>query len=746
MPLNIIADKINALICTISADGYFTYLNPYWETVLGYSLVEIMTIRFIDYVHPEDQLETQLAYQEALNGVDVRNFRNRYRTCSGAYVWLHWFGTRVNDGELAASAHEIDDVVITENQLKQNSVLLDQVSSLGKLGFYNVNLATKRVYWSREIYDIHGVTPEEYIPELESAIRFYHPDDIQIFEEHVNRAITTGDGWSFTLRIVRPDGEVRTVKSLAEIPQDNSGKAKSLFGVFQDVTDFEALNKQVELLSHVANTSNAGVVICDNQRKVIWVNKAFTNLTGYLMEEVGGESLGRLLQGPNTDEEAIKQMRGALDKGEDISIEILNYHKNGGEYWNNLLISAVKDSKNNISHFIGIQNDITDKKHQAELIIRHQRLDAVGHLAAGICHDFNNILGILSGGMELLKAPNKAIDSDKVLHNMDTAIKRATAITSRLLKSTKKESEQADFVDIDTELLSVVAMLSESIPKNIQFISSFNSGKNAFMNKDALFDAVINLILNAKHAISHHGDISVLTRNLDIFTSDNVVVISKPKAAQSYIVISIQDTGCGIPRENITKIFDPFFSTRSHESGTGLGLSILVELVNNEGLGLTINSEVGIGTTINLWLPQVEANLSTKQELPLESESIDDIMIVFIDDEESLLDIVASYLQSFGAKVMCYSNAQEALTYIDLNSPSIDLVITDNNMPGSIQGAEVYRHVSQKYSNIPCLVMTGYAGDVSAYAQREEVLQKPIQLAELKNVIATSCKRVRKVY
>jgi len=739
--VNIIANKINALICNISRDGYFTYLNPHWSHVLGWSINEIMAMPFINLIHWEDQKDTNIAYRQLLNGQAVSNFRNRYRTRSGKYVWLQWFVTPLEDGGLVASAHEIDDVVIIENTLKQHAVLLEQVSSLGKLGHWSINFESKELLWSKEIYDIHGVTPEEYTPELDSALNFYHPDDIPKVKQHVNRALAEGDGWHYTLRLVRPDGQIRTVRSLAEIPINLAGKPVSVFGVFQDVTDYEVLNKQVELLSHVANTSNAGVVICDSERKVVWVNKAFTLLTGYVLDEVFGAGLGGFLQGPKTDSNTISQMSIALLEGSDINVEILNYHKNGSEYWNNLLISAVKDSEGNISHFVGIQNDITEKKQQAELIIRNQRRDAIGQLAAGICHDFNNILGIISGSVELLKIQNQDIRLDKLLGSMDTAIVRASAITSRLLKSTKKESELAETVDIDDELASVVEMLRESIPRNIKLTASLNSGRGAFVNKDGLVDSIINLIINAKHAIEHHGDIAVSTYNLDTFSRGNEIVINKPKAASSFVVISVWDNGCGIPSENITKIFDPFFSTRSHESGTGLGLSILVELVNNEGLGLTVESQLGIGTSINIWLPVSSMSLPSKDKTMLASDSIVGLKIVFIDDEESLLEIVGTYLETLGTIVTSFSDAQEALSYIDSNSASIDLVITDNNMPGSIQGAEVYNHITQHYGAIPCLVMTGYAGDVFAYAKAEHVLQKPIQLTQLKNTIASYCKR-----
>jgi PAS domain S-box-containing protein len=746
MSLDMIADRINALICTTSGDGHFTYLNPHWQKVLGWSSEEIMAKPFIEHVHPDDRELTAKAFQQILCGEGVSNLRNRCSTRSGDYVWLQWFATLLPDGGVAASAHQIDDVVIIENTLKQHAVLLEQVSLLGHMGHWSVNFETKKVLWSKEIYDIHGVTPEEYTPELASVINFYHPDDIPKVNEYVNNALAKGEGWAFTVRLVRPNGEIRIVRSLAEIPKGIKGKPVTLFGVFQDVTDYEALNRQVELLSHVANTSNAGVVICDNQRKVVWVNTAFTSLTGYVLDEVMGKGLGALLQGPNTDKNTVQQIGKELAEGKDVSVEILNYHKNDSEYWNNLLLSAVKDSRGNITHFVGIQNDITEKKRQEQMTIKSQRLDAIGQLSGGICHDFNNILGILSSNMDVLRIKNKDAGLDTLLSSMETAILRGSAVTSRLLKLTKQQSEVAEVVDVDHELASAVEMLAQTVHKNIVISASFHSGKTAFIHKDALIDAVINLIINAQHAIEHHGDIVVSSHNVETFNyGKEEVLIIEPKAAHSYIQISVRDTGCGIPQENITKIFDSLFSTRGHETGTGLGLNILMELVKHEVLGLTVQSQVGVGTNFNLWLPEAIDKRPIKEDTAIKTNNIAGLKIVFIDDEISLLDVISSYLESVGAIMTCFSNAEEALSYIDTHHTSIDLVITDNNMPGSVQGQDIYRHVTQSYTGLSCLVMTGFAGDVSSYAPDADILQKPIRLMQLKNVIADSFKRATKI-
>ena len=404
MKSEIVADKINALLCVICSNGYFTYLNPHWSHILGWSIPEIMATPSVNYVHPEDRELTINIYQQLLDGEDVSNFRNRYRKRSGEYVWLQWCATPLPEEGFVASVHQIDDVVLIENKLKQHTVLLEQVNGQSKPGHWSVNFANKSVFWSSEIYAIHGVTPKQYKPELKSAINFYHPEDVHKVSDHVNNALAKGEDWNFTLRIVRPDGAIRTVRSLAEIARDAQGQPISVFGVFQDVTDYVALTERVQLLSDVVNATNASIVICDNDRKVVWVNAAFSFLTGYELNEMVGRNLGPLLQGPNTDKDTVQQIRNALNKGQNIDKEILNYHKDGSEYWTNLLISPIRDSAGRITHILGIQNDITKNKKAEE------KLKRIAH------HDL------------LTTLPNRVLLADRLNQAMVQCKRRKTSI------------------------------------------------------------------------------------------------------------------------------------------------------------------------------------------------------------------------------------------------------------------------------------------------------------------------------
>jgi diguanylate cyclase (GGDEF)-like protein/PAS domain S-box-containing protein len=287
--------------------------------------------------------------------------------------------------------------------LHKHKVLHEQVSSLGKIGHWSLNYHDNELFWSPEIYKIHGVTSDEYTPELETAINFYHPDDISVINRHVDNALNNEAPWSFSLRIVRPDGEIRFVRSLAEISRDPKGVPTSVFGVFQDITEYKELNEQVELLSHVANASNAAVIICDKDKKIIWINEAFTSQSGYELDEVAGKYPGEFLQGKDTNLGTMNKIRNSLDQGNDLSVEILNYHKKGSEFWVNLLLSSVKNVDGEVTNFVGIQNDITEQKLSAEKlklsasVFTHARESIIITDADGLIVDVNDTFSDITG-------------------------------------------------------------------------------------------------------------------------------------------------------------------------------------------------------------------------------------------------------------------------------------------------------------------------------------------------------------
>ncbi|QFT12907.1 sensor domain-containing diguanylate cyclase [Vibrio sp. THAF190c] len=240
------------------------------------------------------------------------------------------------------------------------SVILDVDKHL-KLGYWRYAINNNSLLWSEGIYQIHGLSPDNFTPTLDSALSFYHEDDLPIIKSLVNDAIAKKKSWhAVTLRIVTPDGGVRWVLSSGCFYQLADNKDSFICGVFEDVTEQQRVSSEHNFLVTALKETSVGMVVADHDKNVIWVNKSFERITGYSLIEVAGNKLGNILQGEGTDPEVVEEISEFLQKGMAIKTRIKNYHKSGRSYWNELSITPItKGSK--VDYYFAVQNDVTNE-------------------------------------------------------------------------------------------------------------------------------------------------------------------------------------------------------------------------------------------------------------------------------------------------------------------------------------------------------------------------------------------------
>lgn len=261
---------------------------------------------------------------------------------------------------LCLSAENITDEKGMPSKHDQLASPPDDITNQLSLGHWHLDLKNREYYWSEEVYHIHGVCPEDYVPNLNSTLDFCHPDDLEQTKKHLNNAICKGRDYVLTHRIICPNGEIRQVLISCNAKLNSHGIVESLYGTFQDLTDSSRINEERKLLSLAAENTTAGIVITNTKKEVMWVNRAFETITGYKQHEVISRKLGQYLQGPDTDPETAHALRKAISAGQSHTTEILNYSKSGKPYWNRLVISPIYDGSE-ITHFVGVQHDVTEE-------------------------------------------------------------------------------------------------------------------------------------------------------------------------------------------------------------------------------------------------------------------------------------------------------------------------------------------------------------------------------------------------
>jgi PAS domain S-box-containing protein len=382
--------------------------------------------------------------------------------------------------------------------------------------------------------------------------------------------------------------------------------------------------------------------------------------------------------------------------------------------------------------------DITQKRAAEEQLVQSQKMEAVGQLTGGIAHEFNNMLTVITGTIEILAdAVQENPPLATITKLISEAADRGAALTSSLLSFARKQALQPAEIDVNELLEELTKLLLATFDKKIEIVTRLDRNVwLAFADRGQLSSALLNLAINARDAMLDGGRLTLTTRNV-VFGVREAVAVGAGYAGD-YVEIEIADTGTGIPQAILERIFDPFFSTKEVGKGTGLGLSMVFGFVKQSGGGIKVASEEGRGTIFTIYLPKAEASA-------LRPTGYDDRKIVggketvlCVEDDRDVRQYVAVQLESLGYKVIPAANATEALAIAAEGTP-FDLLFTDIVMAGGMNGRELAEQMVAARPSLRVLFTSGYAYD-SPHAQGRAtmgapLLRKPYRKAELARML-----------
>jgi len=490
-----------------------------------------------------------------------------------------------------------------------------------------------------------------------------------------------------------------------------------------------ALRASEERFRQLANATWEAIVV--HEKGVLFhANECFYEMFGYTQDELKGKQIMPLILAAD----CVDEVKNRIEKGLLVPYEGFGLHKNGQTFPIEIRVREMEYEGRDVR--MAAIRDLSERKCMEERLAQSQKLEAIGTLAGGIAHDFNNILSAIIGYSELTllklqKGSEQAKYIDEVLH----AGHRARDLVQQILTFARKGKEEKRAVQVSLIVKEALKLLRATLPSSIEIKSVIDS--NAFVLSDAtqLHQILMNLCTNARKAMVDGGILRVSLKEADLdeeFISRNLGV-----AVGRYLQLTVSDTGVGIPESIRGKIFDPFFTTRDKGEGTGLGLSVVHGIVKEcQGL-ITVTSEVGRGSTFNVYLPIIK---SGSDDTAIQEDALKGggERIMFVDDEKVLVQMAEHMLTNLGYSVTVFTSSPEALYAFQKEPDGYDLVVTDMTMP-KLSGDKLAAEILAIRPDMPVIICTGYSEnltkDDALKAGIRNYVMKPVVMAELATII-----------
>ncbi len=518
--------------------------------------------------------------------------------------------------------------------------------------------------------------------------------------------------------------------------QANKNKLKKIFRVKELMSIYDSLNtyhaeliQKEEHLSLTLNSIGDAVITTDDKNNIVRMNPVAEQLTGWSLEEAFGEPIKNIFKIINaSNRTSIKDpFSCTLKNGETLHLskDIILISKNNREYHISDSAAPIRDAEKNIRGIVLVFNDITEQKLKDEQLQHSLKMDALGKLTGGIAHDFNNLLGIILGYAELLtlKFTNQPEQLESI-NRIYNAGERARKLTTKLLAFSRKQVHDLSITDINELILSEQHMLEKTLTARIEL--NLNLSKDLWpvhIDKSLLQDAILNICINAMHAMPDGGSLSISTENIHF---DDIDQKFTELDTGDYIQISITDTGVGMNSETRKKVFDPFFTTKG-DKGTGLGMCQVYGFVQLSGGTLHVYSEQGIGTRISIYLPRYQAsneenNKTNNSDLNVKKIPSGTESILIVDDEESLLELSSQILSTHGYTIHQSNNGEDALKILEQHH--IDLLLSDVIMP-KMDGLQLAKEAKKLNPKLKIQLISGFSDNIKNKDQ-DNLLQKQL--------------------
>ncbi|MDA3897718.1 MAG: PAS domain S-box protein [Desulfobacteraceae bacterium] len=747
-----IFNSMHDIYFEVDLKGNFIHFNPALCEVFGYTSEELVGKNNRDYTIPDTAKRMYQVFNKIFTTGEPSNI-NDYQIITKAgevrYLELSAYLIKDDDGNpigFRGVGRDVSDRIEISKKLRENE---DWVKKLSEASFSAIFIHSQgRILdCNQEMIRVTGYDYDELIDM--DGLKLCAPES----RKAVMKAMRSNDENVYDVVVLKKDG--------TRIHVEVYGKNILYHGVKARVTEFrdisackkteEALRKSrvryrqlykdahraEELYQSLLNSSADAILLTDIDFKAQFINPAFTNIFGWNLSEMAVDQLHYI---PKPLKQSFAElMKKVMDLDHPIhGFETQRYTKDGRLLDVSISASRYLDHAGDAAGILLIFRDISDAKRYQWHMEQAQRMESLGTLAGGVAHDFNNLLMGIQGRLSLLMLNKDDSDSEfKHLKEIEDYIIRAADLTQQMLGIARSGKYEVKSTDIKNLVKTQNRMFGRT-RKEILIYEEFDENLfTAEVDQRQIDQVLLNMYVNASHAMPDGGDLYIRVSNEML---DKELTAPHNVEPGKYVKISITDTGVGMDRAILKRIFEPFFSTKQRGRGTGLGLASAYGIIkNHEGL-ITVYSEKDKGTTFNIFLPASAAE--AEEEHILNTEVLEGTgTILLVDDEEMIISVADEMIQALGYNVITARDGHEALDIYRDKKDQIDMVILDLIMPG-MGGGETFDQLKSLNPDVKVLLSSGYSidGQASTILKRgcRGFIQKPFSLQALSQKISTT--------
>jgi PAS domain S-box-containing protein len=708
-----IVESSDDAIISKTLDGVITSWNAGAERIYGYSADEVMGRPVSILVHQDEVDEVSLLLDKVGHGLSVAHYETMRIRKDGERIYVSLSISAIKDKngsivEVSTIARDITERKRAEEELQRANAYnrrlieasLDPLVTIGPdVKIADVNAATEEVTGCRR-EGLIGSDFCDYFTDPEAARSGYR----KVFREGLVR--------DYPLEIRHRDGHTTPVLYNASVFKDDGGNVIGVFAAARDITK----KKRAEEDLRWANTYNRRLIEASLDPLVTigpegWItdaNSATEEVTGCCWDELIGSDFCDYFTDPEAARSGYRKVfREGLVR--DYPLEIR--HRDGHTTPVLYNASVFKDEGGNVIGVFAAARDITEHRKLEAQLRQAQKMESIGVLAGGVAHDFNNLLTAISGyGQILLETTPE--DDELSLDNIRNVLKaadRAAELTRGLLAFSRKQTINPKPVHIDSLIGNASKLIQRIIGEDIEFGTNFLD-KNLLVKTDAgqIEQVLMNLATNSRDAMPDGGHLCVTARK--VVVEDGSEKLFDLLSPGKYALISVSDTGIGIEKESLGKVFEPFYTTKGVGEGTGLGLSMVHGIIKQHNGSVLVDSEPGKGTTFNIYLPLIEGHAEVEKSKRAASPAAGMETVLVVEDEEILRVFMQKMLEMAGYRVILADNGEDGVERFREND-DISLVLSDMVMPRK-NGMQMLNEIRRMKPGTKAVFMSGYTADI----------------------------------